>query len=154
MDCAVSLLLCRQEEAFAAEDGVHLAHEQSAALSLFAADTLCVPDYNGEEKGHHNKIKHHNASSGKEAETTQRGQRVETSKSKGKCVGQRGDSDGWASVLHRFLDSNGGRLIQISLVDGIANDKHVINTDSNKQEGHQAMDTGSLATQVVAESKS
>lgn len=57
-------------------------------------------------------------------------------------------------MLHRFLNSDGSRLIQISLVDGIANDKHVVNTDSNKQEGHQAMNTSSFSSQVEAESKS
>ena len=68
LDCAVLFLLLREEPSSAAEDGVHLAHAKTAALALFATDTLSVPNHNCEEDCHHREVKNENAGARKETE--------------------------------------------------------------------------------------
>jgi hypothetical protein len=56
-------------------------------------------------------------------------------------------------VLHGFSNALICRFKQVCLIDSIANDKHIIDADTNKQEGHQIVHTCSLASTVEAEAE-
>jgi len=43
---------------------------------------------------------------------------------------------------------------QISLVNGVTDYEHIVDTDSNKQERHQVVNTCNLSTEQVANTKS
>ena len=48
-------------------------------------------------------------------------------------------------MLHGFTDAVLRRVLQSGLVNCIADHEHIINTDTDQQEGHQVVNTGSLA---------
>lgn len=52
-----------------------------------------------------------------------------------------------------FADAFLGRCLQVCLIDCVANDEHIINTDSNQQERHQVVHSGSLSTKEEAEAE-
>ena len=56
-------------------------------------------------------------------------------------------------MLHGFYNSIVRLSTQGSLVNRVADYKHVIDTDSNKQERHQTVYTSCLASQSEADAK-
>ena len=53
------------------------------------------------------------------------------------------------SLFNTFL----AVVFEVSLVDGVAEDKHVVDTDADQQEGHELVHTGRLTTEVVADAE-
>lgn len=56
-------------------------------------------------------------------------------------------------MFHRLFDSIMRIGFQISLVNSVTDDEHIIYTDSNEQERHQVVYTCNLSTEQVANTK-
>ena len=52
-----------------------------------------------------------------------------------------------------FRDTIHGRLFDVCLIDGVAQDKHIIGTDTNEHERHQLVNTRSFAPEQVEETE-
>ena len=50
-------------------------------------------------------------------------------------------------------DAIAGRVLVLGLIDGVAHDEHVIGADADKEERHQLVDAGRLATAQVHEAE-
>ena len=51
------------------------------------------------------------------------------------------------------MDSRVGGLLHVSLINSVAQNKHVIDTNTNQQEGHELMHASGLATAHVHETE-
>jgi len=49
-------------------------------------------------------------------------------------------------MLHCLANTRMSGLSQVGLVDSVADDKHVIDTDTDQEEGHQVVHSSSLAS--------
>jgi len=56
-------------------------------------------------------------------------------------------------MFYGFADAFFGGCLHVSLVDSVADNEHVVDTDSNEQEGHEVMHSSSLATKEEANSE-
>lgn len=56
-------------------------------------------------------------------------------------------------MLHGFLYTLMRVRLEVSLVDSVADDKHVIDTDTDKKERHKVVNTGSLTSKEESQAK-
>jgi len=56
-------------------------------------------------------------------------------------------------MLHSLANTHLRGLFHVRLVDRIADNKHVIDTDTDQEEGHQAVHSSSLASKKETQTK-
>ena len=116
-------------------------------------DAASVPDKNRQKDGNDEEVEHHNAQRSERAEGRKGLERRGRAEGKGKHVRQRRDRDGRAGVGQGLDDPLVGGLLDVGLIDGVAEDEHVIDADSNEEEGHELVHASGPSTAQVHEAE-
>ena len=148
-DLAILLLLGSLAEATAAYDSSFIAHAETAAFSALLGHSLCVPDDYTEEEADDNKVEHDDGDGCEEAERFKGFKTAESTKEESQSIRQRGYGNSRACVGKSMMDSVISGLLQVSLVNSVAHDKHVVDANADQQEWHKLMHTCCLAATEV-----